>query len=271
MGINFAGLAQVWTDGEIAFDPVLRIEDGSFELQTSVLKFLHAFEVMDKSARFEVTQAYQQGTWSGLLDGAQTSVDRSGWSDTALRLAVSLYGAPPLQGKEFAAYRAAVADCETIVGAGLAVVLPTGEYFDDRLINLGSNRFTFRPQVGVIHNRGPWSAEFGAAFWFFTENDEFWNGNRVEQDPLLAIQGHLVHTFRPGLWVGSSVGYGAGGRSTVNGVAKNDRRNQFSWALSFGVPVNRQVGLKFSYIGSRTMERIGSKSDSLAFAIAATW
>lgn len=271
IGTNFAGLAQIWTEGEIAFDPVLRIEDGSFELQTSALKYIHSFELLDKSARFELTQAYQQGTWSGLLNGAQTSVDRSGWSDTALRFAINLYGAPPLKGKEFAAYRAEVAGCETIIGAGFAVVLPTGEYFEERLINLGSNRFTFRPQVGVIHTRGPWSAELSGAIWFFTGNDEFWNGNRVEQDPLLALQGHLVHTFRPGLWAGTSVGYGAGGRSTVNGAAKNDRRNQFSWAISLGVPVNRQVGLKLSYISSRTMERIGSESDTLAVAVTAAW
>ena len=66
---------------------------------------------------------------------------------------MNLYGAPPLKGKEFAAYRAKV-DVETIVGTALVVHLPTGDYMDDKLINLGSNRFTFWPQFGVVHNRG---------------------------------------------------------------------------------------------------------------------
>jgi hypothetical protein len=37
------------------------------------------------------------------------------------------------------------------------VQLPTGEYFDDRLINLGTNRFMFRPQIGVQHQRRNWT------------------------------------------------------------------------------------------------------------------
>ena len=245
------GFGYVYTDGAISLDPVLRIEDATFEMQSVAFKYIHSFELLDKSARFELTQAYQEGTWSGLLDGVPTSVDRSGWGDTVLRFAVNLFGAPPLRGEEFAAYRAG-ADRETIVGVGLAVVLPTGEYFDDRLINLGGNRFTLRPQLGVVHNWGHWSVEFTAATWMFTDNDDFFNGNRLEQDPLVALQGHLIYTFRPGLWLGASLGYGFGGRSTVNGDAKNDRRNQLSWALSLGLPVNRNVGVKLAYVGSRS-------------------
>ncbi len=270
IGANFAGIGYVYTDGGISLDPVLRIEDATFEMKSMALKYIHSFELIGKSARFELTQAYQQGTWSGLLDGMPTSVDRSGWGDTVLRFAVNLYGAPPLRGEEFAAYRAG-ADRETIFGAGLAVSLPTGEYFDDRLINLGANRFSLRPQVGFVHGWGNWSVEFTGALWIFTDNNDFWNGNRVEQDPLLAMQSHLIYTFRPGLWLGASLGYDIGGRSTVNGDAKDDRRNQLSWALSLGLPVNRHVGVKLGYIGSRSGERIGSDSDSIVAAVSVLW
>ena len=30
----------------------------------------------------------------------------------------------------------------------------SGEYLDDKLINLGANRFAIRPQSGVVHTRG---------------------------------------------------------------------------------------------------------------------
>jgi hypothetical protein len=271
VGANFAGVGYVWTKGDVSLDPVLRLEDVRFDLQTVALKYLRSFELFDKSARFELTQAWQDGTWSGLLDGARASTDRSGWADTTLRFAVNLLGAPPLHGTEFADYRASVADSETVIGAGLAVGLPTGEYFADRLINLGSNRFTFRPEVGVVHSWGQWSAEITGAAWFFTDNDDFFSGNRLAQDPLAALQGHLIYTFRPGLWLGASIGYAAGGRSTINGVAKNDRRNQLSWALSLGVPLNSQVGLKLAYLGSRAGERIGTDSDTLALAVSVLW
>ena len=37
----------------------------------------------------------------------------------------------------------------TIVGVSLLVQAPTGQYDPDRLINIGTNRWTFRPEVGV--------------------------------------------------------------------------------------------------------------------------
>jgi hypothetical protein len=102
-------------------------------------------------------------------------------------LAINLYGAPPLEGKEFAAYRAKV-DVETIVGMTLVVQLPTGDYTDDNLINLGTNRFTFRPQFGVMHNRGKWSMELTGAAWLYTDNNDFFDGNELEKDPFYTLR-----------------------------------------------------------------------------------
>ncbi len=78
-----------------------------------------------------------------MLNGVPASTDRDGWADSVRRFAVNLFGAPPLAGQEFLDYRKNVATCETIVGAGLVIQLPTGEYLEDKLINLGSNRYTF--------------------------------------------------------------------------------------------------------------------------------
>jgi hypothetical protein len=102
------------------------LEDVEMKLQTWAGKYIRTFELFDKSARIDLIQAYQQGEWTGLLDGVPASVSRSGWSDTLLRLAVNLHGAPPLSGKEFAAYRSGK-KADTIVGMGLVVRLPTGE------------------------------------------------------------------------------------------------------------------------------------------------
>lgn len=269
-GANFLGASYLYTEGEISLDPVLRIEDAEFELQSAGIKYIHSFEVFGKSARVDFTQAWQDGTWEGLLNGVPESVDRSGWNDTELRVAMNLFGAPPLAGKEFAQYRATL-ESETIIGAGLVAVLPTGEYFEDRLINLGGNRFVIRPQLGVVHSRGKWAFEVTTGVSFFTSNDEFFHGNRLEQDPLFLGQCHLIHTFRPGLWLGLSLGYSGGGRSTVNGAEKNDRRNDLAWALSLGVPLSRQWGLKFAYLSSSSRERIGSDFGTFAVAASVMW
>ena len=191
MGKNFVGVAYVHTKADIFFDPVLRIEDAEMEMHTWAFKYIRTFEMLQKSARIDFTQAYQEGRWSGLLNGAPASITRSGLSDSVLRFAINLYGATPLEGKEFAAYRAKV-DVETIFGAALLVHLPTGDYMNDKLFNLGTNRFTFRPQFGVVHNRGKWSMELTGAVWLYTDNNDFFNGNKLEQDPYYTIQTHLV-------------------------------------------------------------------------------
>jgi hypothetical protein len=106
---------------------------------------------------------------------------------------------------------------------------------------------------------------------FHTDNDEFYNGKKLEQEPTYIIHGHLTHTFRPGLWVGVGVGYDYGGESTVNGVEKDDKKQDVAWALRISYPINRHAGLKFAYIGSRKLESTGLDSDTLTTSLSISW
>lgn len=270
VGTNFAGIAYLHTEADIFIDPALLLEDVEMKLDTWAGKYIRTFELFDKSARVDVTQAYQEGKWEGLLDGTATKTSRSGWSDTVVRLAVNLLGAPPLRGKEFAAYRTGKT-IETNVGMALAVHLPTGEYLDDKLINLGNNRYTFRPQIGVFHRRGRWTAEATGEVAVFTENDDFFNGNKLEKDPTYIIYGNLIYTFRPGLWLGASFGYDYGGANSVNGVDKNDTRQNIGWALNFAYPINRSAGIGLTYVGTRTEESVGFDSDTFGVSASLAW
>ena len=194
-----------------------------------LFSYIRTFELLGKSARVDFKQGYQDAHWKGLLSGTPATAYRSGLTDGSFRFVINLWGAPPLKGKEFAEYRAKM-DNETIVGAALVMQFPSGNYLDDKLLNIGSNRFTFKPQFGVVHTRGSWTTELTTAVWFFTDNDDFWNGNHFRQDPLYTLQAHLVYTFRSGLWLGGGVAYGIGGASTLNGIykPKNGNENLYS-------------------------------------------
>jgi hypothetical protein len=220
---NFIGMGYVYNQSDIFADPAIRLENVELKSQTWAAKYIRSFELFDKSARIDLTQGYQKGKWQGLLNGLPVSTTRSGWRDTFIRFAVNLYGAPPLSGKEYFTYRSSV-DVDTIVGMALVTRLPTGEYMEDKLINLGKNRFTFRPQLGAIHRRGKWTAELTGEAAFHTDNDDFFNGNKLEQDPLYFIHAHLIHTFRPGLWLGAGVRYDHDGESTINGIGLDDEK-----------------------------------------------
>ena len=214
------------TDGDIAVDPVLRLDDVSVEMDTWLLGYIRTFELFDRTARVEIRQAWQAGLWNGVVDGIPTKISREGWSDTFARFAVNLVGAPPLTGKAYADYRAA-AHVETIVGAALGVQLPTGQYLEDKLINLGSNRFTFSPQVGVHQQYYNWSLEATGTAWIYTDNTSFFDGNQLEQDPYYTMDGSVEYKFQSGIWASAGAGIGIGGQSTVNGVKKDNRREDW--------------------------------------------
>ena len=269
-GMNFAGVGYAYTEADISVDPVLNLEDVEMELHSWVAKYIRTFEVFDKSTRIDITQAYQEGRWTGLLNGVSAKATRRGFSDTFLRFAVNLYGAPPLRIKEYAAYRENL-DTETIVGMGLVIRLPTGDYMDDKAINLGQNRFAFRPQLGVLHRWGKWIVELTGEVAVYTNNNDFFNGNRLEQEPLYILHGHIVHTFRPGLWAGVSFGYDLGGESKINGIDKNDRRQDIGFAFNFAYPINRFSGIKVGYIRTQTQESVGIDTDTLTAAFSILW
>ncbi len=267
---NFGGGAIAYTTGDILFDPVLQVEDGTVNLTTYALSYIRSFEMLGKSSRIDLKGGHQEGNWEGLLEGEPASTSRSGFSDPSIRLAVNLYGAPPLEGKAFREYRA-TASTETIVGLGLNVTLPLGQYDEERLINLGGNRYTIRPQLGVVHTRGKWTGEITGSVWFFTDNDEYWNGNTLEQEPMLAGQAHLIYTLRPGLWLSGSGAYGYGAEVSVNGEEKESLTENLLYAVNAGIPITPRLGIKCSWVGARTQFRLGSDTDTLSAALSYMW
>jgi hypothetical protein len=270
VGVDFAGVAYVYTEADILFDPTLLLDDVEMEMQNWVGKYIKTFELFDKSARIDIIQGFQDVEWTGLVNNTAAKTSRRGLTDTIVRFGVNLYGAPPLKGKEFISYRS-TKQVETIVGVGLSVRLPTGNYKENKLLNIGKNRFTFRPQVGFIHTRGKWTFETTGEVAFFTKNNDFFDGNDLEQNPLYIIHSHLIYTLQPGLWAGAGFGYDYGGESKVNGERKDDRKQNIGWICSLNYPVNRAIGLKIAYIGTRTQENTGLDSDSIITSIAFAW
>jgi hypothetical protein len=142
---------------------------------------------------------------------------------------------------------------------------------EDRLINLGSNRFTFRPQVGLQHKRFNWTFEATGTASIYTSNTSFFNGNRLEQDPLFILDGSIEYSIPSGIWAAAGAGLAAGGRSRVNEEEKDDLRRDLGWSLSVGFPVTRWLGLKATYLGIRNLEEAGIASDAISIGLLATW
>lgn len=269
-GLNVVGAGLVQTDGDIFFDPVLKVEDATMDLYGLGLSYVRTFDWFGRSGRLDVVVPYATGRWEGLVDGEYTSLRRHGLADPRLRASIALYGAPALSPQELGRY-IAEHPVRTTIGAGLQVTLPFGEYTDRRLINLGANRFVVSPQLGIVHQRNGWQFEMTGSVFLFQDNDEFWRGARLEQDPLWFLQGHVVYGFRPGWWVGASGGYAWGGESYVDGIAKNNETRSGYHAVSIGMPLGKGQALKLTWVAAETHVRVGLDTKGLMAAWSAAW
>ena len=268
-GLNVIGVGTGWTDGDILFDPVLLIEDATFDLYPLGLGYVRSFGLFGRSSRVDVIVPYASGRWRGLLDGEFTEVQRRGFADPRVRFSINLWGAPALSGKEFIQYKRDH-PVTTTIGAGLQIRVPLGEYTQERLINLGQNRWVFKPQLGVLHQRNKWQFELTGSVFLHQTNKEFYKGSELKQDPTLFVQAHAIYTFKPGWWASFSGGYAYGGRAHVDDVPKSNVRARYI-ALSFGLPINRHQSMKFTYLTSDTHVPTGNNTDALLAAWSINW
>jgi len=269
-GLNVFGTGLAATDGKIYFDPVMKIEDGTFELLSFGASYIRTFEWLGKSSRIDFSVPYAYGRWEGIVDGVDQSTRRHGFKDPKIRLSMNLYGAPPLKGKALMDYRLQN-PVSTTVGAAISIKLPLGKYYADKLINLGNNRYVIRPQLGILHQRGPWQFEVTGSVSFYSDNDEFFNDTNLSQDHLWFLQGHVIRSFARGMWASLSGGFTYGGEGQVDGsnLDNTDRTKYF--ALSFGMPVSRYQNVKLIYVNADTNVLVGANSDSLILSWSLNW
>jgi hypothetical protein len=208
---------------------------------------------------------YAWGTVSGDVQEVNRTVDRSGFGDPQFRLSVNLIGGPALTPKEFVQQPQ-----QTTLGTSLAVVAPFGEYDGSKLINLGTNRWAFKPEVGISQPLGNWGLEVYAGVWLFTENSDFFGGQVKKQDPLASLQTHVVYTVRPRLWAAFDFTYYSGGSTTVDGRPQDDRQNNSRGGVTLSVPVTLSQSVKLSWARG-VSTRVGSNFDTIGVAWQWLW
>jgi hypothetical protein len=265
VGVNFLIGGYAYTRGGLAFDSSVPVTDPKLYTSSAVVGYAHVLDLWGKSGKVDVIVPYTK-LW-GTAQRAGAAVERrvDGFGDPRFRLSVNLYGAPALKLKDFAAYQQ-----DLIVGASLQVSVPAGQYDDSRLINLGSNRWWFKPEVGISKASGPWTLELTGAVTLFTDNNDFFNGNKRSQDPLYSTQLHAIYGFSGGSWASFDVTYFTGGRTTLNGVLNGDLQQNWRVGATLAIPVDRLNSIKL-YASSGVSSRTGNDFDGLGIAWQHRW
>ena len=265
VGTDFVALGYGYAQGNIFLDPAIPAEDLDSQLQTFVGARARAIDFFGLSSKLDLMVPFAAGDWEGVLEGVDTTRSATGFGDPRVRLSVNFVGAPALRASEFASYVQ-----KTIVGASLQLIAPLGQYDSSRLINLGSNRWTFRSQLGVSQAAGLWTFEAFAGAWFFTENSNFFGGSTLEQKPLLVGKLHVIRSFPRGFWLALDGGYGYGGRSLLDGIERETRISTFRFGLTFAAPIARQHTVRLTLASGDRVER-GADFDAIAVSYQYRW
>jgi hypothetical protein len=250
------------SQGAILLDPSLDISDVQADLKIVTAGFGYTFDLGGRQARLLAVVPTAWGTIGGDVHHSPQSQTVAGLVDPRIKLSIALRGAPALTPREFAK-----APRRAVVGASVTVMPPVGQYDASRLVNLGYNRWAFKPEVGVSRTLGRWTADGYAGVWFFTTNAAYFPGrSRREQDAIVSVQGHLSYALPHRMWLAFDATGFTGGETRVDGQVNPDLQRNSRLGGTLSIPVGRQQSLKFVYSTGSTTRR-GSDFDT----VTVTW
>ena len=265
VGVNFLLGGYAYTRGGVSFDTALPVTDPKLTTSSGVLGYARALDLWGKSGKFDVIVPYTWLAGTASFRGNPVEREVDGFADPLVRLSVNFYGAPALTLPEFKSY-----EQDLIVGASLQVSVPAGQYDDTKLVNIGTHRWFFKPELGVSKALGPWTLEFTTAATLFTDNNDFFNGNRRSQDPLYSFQGHAIYNFSSGIWGSLDATYFTGGRTTLDGTLNNDLQQNWRLGGTLAFPVDAHNSVKL-YVSSGVSARTGNSFDLIGIAWQYRW
>jgi hypothetical protein len=251
----------------------LPITDASANVSIPIVAYYRSLGFFGRSANFTVSLPYGVGDFRGSVMGSETSVYRSGLLDSVYRFSVNLKGGPAMSVSEYLKWKQ-----KLVIGASIRVVAPTGQYDSRRLINLGGNRWGFRPEVGVSRRWGHWVLDAYGGIWFHTTNPKFFSENEFNpgitaqsQSPIGSVESHLSYDITRRLWASFDANFWFGGKVALNGVENVNsgfRNSRIGGTVS--VPLSKHQSVKFSYSNGAYV-RYGGNFQNVSVAWQYSW
>jgi hypothetical protein len=236
-----AGLSR--STGGVLTDPTLPVQNVDATIDVVPLAAGYTFGLFGRLALITAAIPVSHAEVTGEVGEETRSITRTGFVDMRARFSINLTGNPAMGARAFV-----VSPRKVIVGTSVTVVAPTGQYKGTQLINLGTHRWAFKPELGVSVPKGHWDFDGYAAVWLFADNDDYYPaGRRRTQDPVVALQGHTSYTFRPRLWVAVDATWYHGGSARVGDGDPTAAMNNSRVGATLSLPLAKSQSIKLSY------------------------
>ena len=259
VGTNFVAATYGHSGGDFLPDPTLPIQNASLQFNSANFGYYHAFGLFGRQTSVALAVPYVWGSGNALVSGVQASIYRSGLADPVVRFSYILHGSPALSPQDFSKI-----SHKMIVGASVVITAPLGQYDPRVMVNIGTNRWSFRPQVGLSMEFRKWTFDLYLGASFFTENSHFLGSHVRRQDPLGATQVHISRTFRPGMWIAAIGSKPPPTPGRAGDLSQNNKTTTYStWPIlqaNLRTPPAISLDLKVCLRGSH-----GSAANSTAF------
>jgi hypothetical protein len=265
VGVNFIVLGVGHSSGDVLLDPSLPLTDVDARITAGLTGYGRTLGLFGRSASVAFVAPYVAADVSGSIGEDRREVQRRGFGDPRLRLAMNIMGGEALTLAQFAKR-----EPRSSLGISVVIVPPLGQYDSTKLVNLGSNRWSFRPELGFSQPVGRWYLEMYAGLWLFTDNDAYFGGTRREQDPIRTLQAHVSYTVRPQLWFAADATHYRGGQSSIDGDSRMDALANTRVGITVSLPISARQSLKLSW-SDGVATRIGGDFTNYAIGWQYTW
>lgn len=245
--LNVAAVGYAFMDGNVLTEPSLPISDFVIQSHNLAATYVRTFGLSDKLARLQVALPYTFMDGSVNVNGENITGSRTGFGDMKVRFGVNLIGSPALDKSEFGKY-----EQKTILGVSFVTSIPTGKYYPGKRVNIGTNRWGFKPEIGVSKRFSHFYAEVYGGMWFYTDNNDFL-GKKLEQKRTYSFQAHGSYYFKNNMWIGLNTNWFFGGETVIEGVSDESQIDNWRIGATFSTPIAKGRSIKFQYhVGAYT-------------------
>ena len=224
VGLNSLEFTYAYVRGTASIDTALVVGSENLDLNKGTFSYTHNFSMLGRLAW--VSANVPLASLTGTVTGTNASGSTSGIGDSSFELAMLLKGGPALSAAELASYERTM-----ILGMSLTVSVPTGEYDGNKVLNLGSHRWSFKPELGISYPFGPerkWEVDGYINAYFFTDNTSYRGVEILHQEPLPGLEAHLSYSVTPGFWASLDSRYAFRGETVVDGLEQNNTQENLT-------------------------------------------
>ena len=239
VGVSFLAASFGDARGGLSVDPSLPLTNPDIKIAGPVLGYARTLDLGGMSGKLDVILPYGRLDGTARFQGQPVARQVQGLGDPRVRLSVTFHGAPAMSPDQFKSYKQ-----DLLIAASVQVGAPLGQYDHAKLLNLGGNRWTITPEIGLSKAVGQWVLELKTEADLFTENDDFFGGHRRTESPIYSGQTHVIYNWPSGAWASIDATYFTGGRAAVDGVATGKALENARAGGTFTLPVTTRDSVK---------------------------